>query len=148
MPQHVERVVDLHIERVVDLIDPAINHIYFAAASFGETTRRLGMPERAKGFLMCDDPVFGPETRACTGAALAMPDGPARRTLLERIDRAIEPIDVAGLGDRGRRDWYPVLASDLDRAAAKLDAAPVQIAQLLERSGVAPSAWPQNAVRN
>jgi FADH2 O2-dependent halogenase len=122
--------------------------LYFAAASFGETTRRLGMPERAKGFLMCDDPVFGPETRACAAAALGPPDGPARRALLERIDRAIEPIDVAGLGDRGRRDWYPLLASDLERAASKLDAAPVQLAQLLERSGFAPSAWPQNAVRN
>jgi FADH2 O2-dependent halogenase len=122
--------------------------LYFAAASFGETTRRLGMPERAKGFLMCDDPVFGPETRACAGAALATLDGPARRALLERIDRAIDPIDVAGLGDRGRRDWYPVLASDLERAASKLDATPVQMAQLLERSGFAPSAWPQNAVRN
>jgi FADH2 O2-dependent halogenase len=121
--------------------------LYFAAASFGETTRRLGIPEKAKGFLMCDDPVFGPETRACTGVALAAPDGPARRALLERIDRAIAPIDVAGLGDRGRRDWYPVLASDLERAAAKLDATPGQIAHLLERSGFAPSEWPQNAVR-
>ena len=120
--------------------------LYFAAASFSETTRRLGLREQAKGFLMCDDPVFGPETRACTGAAFSPPGGCARQALLDRIDRAIEPFDVAGLGDRGRRDWYPVLASDLEGAAAKLGAAPQQIEGLLERCGFAPSARPQHAV--
>ena len=35
------------------------------------------------------------------------------RTLLRPIDRAIEPFDIAGLLDRSRRDWYPVLAEDL-----------------------------------
>ncbi len=113
--------------------------LYFAAASFSETTRRLGMPEKARGFLMCDDPVFGPETRACYRAALAPLDSTVRQELLDRIDRAIAPFDVAGLGDRGRRDWYPVVASDLERSAARLGAAPRQIAQLLERSGFAPA---------
>ena len=120
--------------------------LYFAAASFSEATRRLGMPDKARGFLMCDDPFFGPETHACAQAARTSLDSPGRQALLERIDRTIEPFDVAGLGDRERRDWYPVLAADLERAASKLDAAPVQIAQLLERSGFAPSAYPQNAV--
>jgi tetracycline 7-halogenase / FADH2 O2-dependent halogenase len=113
--------------------------LYFAAASFGETTRRLGMPEKADGFLMCDDPVFGPEIRACAGAALSPLDRAGRQALLDRIDRAIAPFDVAGLGDRERRDWYPVVASDLERAAARLGAAPHQIAQLLQRSGFAPA---------
>jgi hypothetical protein len=95
---------------------------------------------------MCDDPVFGPETRACTRAAFSPLGGSARLALLDRIDRAIEPFDVAGLGDRGRRDWYPVLPSDLERAAAKLDAAPQQIEGLLERCGFTPSASSEHAV--
>ena len=109
--------------------------LYFAAASFSETTRRLGMADKSKGFLLCDDPAFGPETRACVAAALAVPEGRQRQALMARIDRAIEPFDVAGLGDRRRRDWYPVRADDLVAAAPGLGATPIQIEQLLERSG-------------
>jgi FADH2 O2-dependent halogenase len=111
--------------------------LYFAAASYSETARRLGMAEKANGFLLCDDPVFGPETRACVAAALAAPVGHQRATLLARIDRAIEPFDVAGLGDRQRGDWYPVRADDLIAAAPRLGATPIQIERLLERSGFA-----------
>jgi FADH2 O2-dependent halogenase len=119
--------------------------LYFAAASYSETARRLGMGDRAKGFLLCDDPVFGRETRACVAAALAGPEGRQRAALLARIDRAIEPFDVAGLGDRRRRDWYPVLADDLIAAASKLGATPVQIERLLERSGFARASASRNA---
>jgi tetracycline 7-halogenase / FADH2 O2-dependent halogenase len=111
--------------------------LYFAAAAFSETSRRLEMPDKARGFLLCDDPAFAAEMRACADAALAAPGGVDRASLLRRIDRAIEPYDVAGLGDRSRRDWYPVLAGDLVAAAPKLDATTGQIDALLERSGFA-----------
>jgi tetracycline 7-halogenase / FADH2 O2-dependent halogenase len=116
--------------------------LYFAAASFSETARRLGMPDAAKGFLLCDDPIFGPESGACAAAALAAPRGADRDALLARIDRTIEPFDVAGLRDRQRRDWYPALAEDLIAAAPKLGASPRQIEQLLERCGFAPAPAP------
>lgn len=109
--------------------------LYFAAASFSETVRRLGKADRARGFLLCDDPVFGAELRVCAEAALASPQGSARKELLSRIDRVIEPFDVAGLGDRTRCDWYPVLADDLVAAAPRLGVAPAQIDRLLERCG-------------
>jgi tetracycline 7-halogenase / FADH2 O2-dependent halogenase len=109
--------------------------LYFAAASYSETVRRLGHDERAPGFLLCDDPVFASEMRGCAEAALAGPQGPARRQLLERIDRAIAPFDVAGLRDRARRDWYPVRAEDLLDAAARLGATDREVRTLLERSG-------------
>jgi FADH2 O2-dependent halogenase len=118
--------------------------LYFAAASYSETARRLGMGEKAKGFLLCDDPVFGPETRACVAAALAAPEGRPRAMLLARIDRAIEPFDVAGLGDRQRRDWFPVLAADLIAAAPRLGANPKQMGRLLERSGFARTSASRN----
>jgi FADH2 O2-dependent halogenase len=119
--------------------------LYFAAASYSETARRLGMGNNAKGFLLCDDPVFAPETRACVAAALAAPVGHQRAALLARIDRAIEPFDVAGLGDRQRRDWYPVRADDLVAAAPRLGAMPIQIERLLERSGFAGTSAFRNA---
>ena len=58
-----------------------------------------------------------------------------RRALFTRIDRAIEPFDVAGLGDRARRDWYPVRADDLVAAAPKLDATAEEVGRLLQRCG-------------
>jgi FADH2 O2-dependent halogenase len=109
--------------------------LYFAAASFSEAARRLGRPERARGFLLHADPEFGPELRACCDAALARPQGAAREELLMRIDAAIEPRDVAGLGDRTRCDHYPVRAEDLVAGAPKLGATRPEIDRLLERSG-------------
>lgn len=109
--------------------------LYFAAASFTETMRRLGRAEGAQGFLLCADAGFGPELRACCDAALARPTDAARDALLARIGRAIAPVDVAGLGDRTRRDWYPVLAGDLLAAAPKLGASPDDLRRLLVRCG-------------
>jgi FADH2 O2-dependent halogenase len=116
--------------------------LYFAAASYSETVRRLGMPEKAAGFLLCDDPAFGPECKACALAALDRPRGDARAALLLRIDRAIEPFDVAGLRDRARRDWYPVRAEDLLEAAPRLGASATRIHQMLERCGFDPACAP------
>ncbi len=109
--------------------------LYFAAASFSESVRRLGRPEKARGFLLHADPEFGPELRACCDAALARPEGAVRERLLARIDAAIEPRDVAGFGDRTRRDHYPVRAEDLVAGAPKLGATRPEIDRLLERSG-------------
>jgi FADH2 O2-dependent halogenase len=114
--------------------------LYFAAASFSEAARRLGRPELAPGFLLCAHPAFGPELAACASVAASAPQGSARRELEARIDRAIEPFDTAGLLDRRRRDWYPVVAADLLTSAGKLNATPEEILRLLERTGVVPAA--------
>ncbi len=112
--------------------------LYFAAASFSETARRLGRPELCPGFLLCNHERFGPESAACAEAALSRPEGILRQELLDRIDRAIEPFDVAGLGDRTRRDWYPVRAEDLLAAADRLRASDAELAGLLARCGFTP----------
>jgi tetracycline 7-halogenase / FADH2 O2-dependent halogenase len=113
--------------------------LYFAAASFSEAARRLGRPDLAPGFLLHAHPRFGPELRACADAARSLPTGAAREALLARIDRAVEPFDLAGLLDRTRRDWYPVLADDLVQNAAKIEASVDQVESLLRRSGFRPS---------
>jgi FADH2 O2-dependent halogenase len=111
--------------------------LYFAAASYSETARRLGRAETARGFLLCDDPIFGSELRACAATACTAMTGGDRDALFARIDRAVQPIDVTGLRDRGRRDWYPVQADDLRAAAPLLGASPTEIEALLERCGFA-----------
>ena len=59
----------------------------------------------------------------------------ARQRLLDDIAAAIAPFDVAGLGDTTRRDWYPVLASDLHAARERLGVSPAAIDALLARCG-------------
>jgi FADH2 O2-dependent halogenase len=115
--------------------------LYFAAASFSETVRRLGRHDRASSFLLCEDPVFGPALEECSMAAAARPEGPARTALLSRIGDALAPFDVAGLGDASRRDWYPVRAQDLLRARDRLGATTRELETLIARCGLAvPSA--------
>jgi FADH2 O2-dependent halogenase len=109
--------------------------LYFAAASYAETAWRLGRRELAPGFLLHAHPRFGPELRECSEVACQPLDGVARSELFARIDRSIEPFDVAGLLDRSRRDWYPVLARDLMTNASKLDASLEEIERLLQRCG-------------
>lgn len=77
-----------------------------------------------------DDGVAAASSPPCAAAT-----GALREALFARIDAAIEPFDLAGLRDRTRRDWYPVLADDLIAGAAKLEASAEDIDQLLARSG-------------
>ncbi|HEU0184239.1 MAG TPA: FAD-dependent oxidoreductase [Blastocatellia bacterium] len=113
----------------------SLSLLYFAAASFTETARRLDRPGLAGGFLMRDHPIFGPRSRDCLELARHGLTPEQREELIERIQRAIEPFDVAGLGDRSRRNWYPVKAEDLFGAAGKLGANHAEIEKLLSRSG-------------
>jgi FADH2 O2-dependent halogenase len=115
----------------------ALSRLYFAAASFTETTWRLGRPEVAgDAFLLSEHPVFGPRFRYCVDSALRGPVGAERQQLMERIYQTIEPVDVAGLGDRSRRNWHPALVSDLIRAAPKLSASEADIQKLAVRCGL------------
>jgi tetracycline 7-halogenase / FADH2 O2-dependent halogenase len=113
--------------------------LYFAAASYSEAARRLGRPELAPGFLLSGHPQFGPLLRACAGLAAAGPRNGDRDALLAQIDRAIRPFDTAGLLDPARRDWYPVLATDLLAGAGKLNATREEMERLLQRSGFVPA---------
>jgi FADH2 O2-dependent halogenase len=111
--------------------------LYFAAASFSEAARRLKRPDLAPGFLLHAHPSFGAELRSCCDMASRPLTAAARDGLIERIDRAIQPFDIAGLLDRSRREWYPVLAEDLVANAAKLQATAADAEALLERCGFA-----------
>lgn len=112
-----------------------LTRLYFAAASFSETARRLGRHDLAPGFLLCDHPTFGPASRAIAEVAMCRPTDRARANLFDQIDRTIEPFDVAGLGDDTRRDWYPVLAEDVIAGREKLGATRAEIDGLLARCG-------------
>lgn len=109
--------------------------LYFAAASYSEAARRLGRTEREPGFLMHAHSQFGSDVRGCAAFASSRLADHERDALIQRIDRAIEPFDTAGLLDESRKSWYPVLADDLVAGATKLGATTDEIYRLLERCG-------------
>jgi hypothetical protein len=87
---------------------------YFAAASFAEMARRLGAA-RSTRFLCADDPQLGSATIRLS------PDRTTKRGLeyREAVAAAIEPMNVAGLCDAGKRNWYGIDLDDAVRGAAK-----------------------------
>jgi FADH2 O2-dependent halogenase len=113
----------------------SVSLLYFAAASFAETARRLHQHHLASSFLLCDDAVFGPAcARLCEQARQASTEEECAETSAA-ILRAIEPFNIAGLGQAQRRNWFPVDPSDLIRAARKVEATPESVLNMLERSG-------------
>lgn len=99
--------------------------LYFAPVSFVEIARRIGASSRSNSFLLHDDPDFGPAARrfcesALGGVRSGSAPSPGKGELRQSILKAIDPIDVIGLSDHSRRNWYPALNSDLLRAASKL----------------------------
>ena len=116
----------------------SLSLLYFAAASYSETARRLRKPELADSFLLCGKPDFAKQLqRFCE--AVRQPAAAGDVGKLERqIREAIEPFDVAGLTDQTRHPWYPALVSDLYRGAPKLGVGDLEVAAMLARCGLAP----------
>src|ERR1019366_6426828 len=110
--------------------------LYFVAASYSETVRRLGKPELADGFLLCRHPVFARQDRNICEAVGKTSSADAIKQLSRTIHETIEPLDVAGLTDLSRHPWYPAMASDLLRNAGKVNASEDEIRAMLERCGL------------
>jgi len=115
----------------------SISFLYFAAASFAETARRLDKHQLASSFLLCDHPVFGPAcARLCRQAHQVRTEAESAG-LRAAILQAIEPFNVAGLGAEDRRNWFPVDPCDLLRGAGKLGVTDDAILSLIRRCGFA-----------
>lgn len=117
----------------------AISLLYFAAASYSETARRLDKPQFADSFLLHRDPRFGPAS--CNLLERARHGIPRDETesFIKDVHRVIQPFDVAGLCTEPSLPWYPVEAADLQQAAWKLSASSEEITRMLERSGFHPA---------
>ncbi|MFZ1940272.1 MAG: FAD-dependent oxidoreductase [Terracidiphilus sp.] len=112
-----------------------LTQLYFAAASFAESARRLLKPQLAPSFLLCTHPQFDRACgEICARARQRLSDAEAI-ALITRIHEAIEPINVAGLGNPERRNWYPIQADDILNAAAKLHSSRDEVQTLLKRCG-------------
>jgi tetracycline 7-halogenase / FADH2 O2-dependent halogenase len=109
--------------------------VYFAAASYSETVRRLNKAHLARSFLLYDHPEFGVRSGAILNRAISVPKHRAAGDLIDDVLRAIEPIDVAGLSRPNPRHLYPVDPEDLVGACAKVDATREEVEILLARCG-------------
>ena len=113
----------------------ALSLLYFAAAIYTETSRALGRPELAgNSFLLADHPTFGPHSRECFRRALEPLNPEKRRELINLIRRTIEPLDLSGLTDAAHRNWHPVEADGLLKAAANLGPSEAELRRLIETS--------------
>jgi FADH2 O2-dependent halogenase len=110
--------------------------LYFAAASFSETARRLGRSQLADSFLLCRHPQFAePFKQICERARQPLSLGQTGE-LKRRIRAAIQPFDIAGLTDDSRHPWYPALTTDLLRQASKLGASETEMMNMLRKCGL------------
>ena len=115
----------------------AVAMLYFASASYAEARRRLGGP--AQTFLSGrsgDDTGFraaletvADRVRGRDGGSFGLGE------LIAGIRKAIAPLNVAGLLDPSRRNWYPVVPADLLENAEKLEATRDEVGALIARSG-------------
>jgi len=113
----------------------SLSILYFAAASFSESARRLGKARLAPSFLLHDDPHFGPAMHHCLQRAKSACTKLEMDELAKDVSRAIERINVAGLANPDRRNWYAVDANDLLNSADKLKSTKQEVSQLLEKCG-------------
>lgn len=113
----------------------SLSLLYFAAASFAEAARRLGKAHLASSFLLHEDQRFGPAALRSFEHAQRASTELDMREVTQEILQAIEAINVAGLGNAQRRNWYPVDADDLLNAAGKLESTREEISQLLASCG-------------
>jgi FADH2 O2-dependent halogenase len=113
----------------------ALTLLYFAAASFAESARRLGKPQLAPSFLLCTHPDFGQACKEICERARHITSNAEATELIAQINAAIEPINVAGLGRPEQRNWYPADASDILNTATKLESSRDEVQALLTRCG-------------
>jgi FADH2 O2-dependent halogenase len=104
----------------------AYSMFYFAAASFSEMARRLGIYSDAATFLGANRTAFAEALLRLSPQLHA-----AETAYASAVARSIEPLNVAGLCDPGKRNWYPVSMRDTVRGASKLG-----LTQLRARYGI------------
>ena len=103
----------------------AYSMFYFAAASFSEMARRLGVNSGAARFLGADRTAFADALARLSPQS----HGPDPQYASD-VARSIDALNIAGLCDPGKRNWYPVDVRDVVRGARKLGTVSFQTSSL------------------
>jgi FADH2 O2-dependent halogenase len=118
----------------------SLSMIYFAAAGYCEMARRLGRNHLAQSFLAIDRPAFA---NAASGLSrtLRYNDRFDPSLFGAQVKQKIDCLNVAGLCDRRKRNWYDVDLNDVIARADKLEITSDEMRRFLLTSN-----WAQTAV--
>jgi FADH2 O2-dependent halogenase len=108
----------------------AYSMFYFAAASFSEMARRLGVQPEAARFLCADRQAFAAST-----VRLSPQCGPHAGDYAREVATAVAALNIAGLSDPSKRNWYDADPEDVVRAADKLGVSREAVLKGLETTG-------------
>jgi FADH2 O2-dependent halogenase len=111
----------------------ALTLLYFAAASYSETARRLGKKHLADGFLLCNRSLFSSKLDQICRLALESGCTVSENDFKKLVNETIGPFDLAGLSDVTRHPWYPARPEDLLVSAAKVGAGQDEIIAMLRK---------------
>ena len=119
----------------------ALSQFYFAAASYSEMARRLERPHLVNRFLASGHAEFGPALRR---AARQVRRGAAGPDFSAQVAGEIACLNVAGLADPHKHNWYAVDLGDVVSGAEKLGMTPEAMRAVLR---TAPWAQPNDLPR-
>ncbi|MEP7342727.1 MAG: sigma 54-interacting transcriptional regulator [Acidobacteriota bacterium] len=119
----------------------SLSMVYFAAASFCEMARRLGRNHLAQRFLAMDRPAFASATGHFS-QTLRGNHGFDSVSFAAEVKQKIDCLNVAGLCDPRKQNWYDVDPKDLIVSAEKLE-----LSQEEMRNFLRTASWAQTAVK-
>jgi tetracycline 7-halogenase / FADH2 O2-dependent halogenase len=118
----------------------SLSMIYFAAAGYCEMARRLGRNHLAQSFLAVDRPAFADATSRLS-RTLRHDDRSDPSLFAAQVKQKIDCLNVAGLCDRRKRNWYDVDLDDVIARAEKLEITSDEMRRFLLTAN-----WAQTAV--
>jgi FADH2 O2-dependent halogenase len=118
----------------------SLSMVYFAAAGYCEMARRLGRNHLAQSFLAIDRPAFANATSGLS-RTLRYNDRFDPSLFTTQVKQKIDCLNVAGLCDRRKRNWYDVDLDDVIARADKLEITSDEMRRFLLTSN-----WAQTAV--
>lgn len=104
---------------------------YFAAASYSEMARRVEKNSLITRFLGLDRADFAPAFWAAC-SRLQRGEASDASAFGEEVARAIAPLNVAGLANPAKRNWYGADLEDVIQSAEKLEVSPEAMRSLVE----------------
>jgi tetracycline 7-halogenase / FADH2 O2-dependent halogenase len=118
----------------------SLSMVYFAAASFCEMARRLGRNHLAQRFLAVDRPAFA-NAAGRLSQTLRHNDCLDSIQFAAQVKQYIDLLNVAGLCDQRKRNWYDVDLENMIRCAEKLEITSEEMERFLRSAN-----WAQKAV--
>ncbi len=118
----------------------SLSMAYFAAASYCEMARRLGRNHLAQRFLAIDRPSFANEIGRLS-RTLRRDGGFDSNLFAAQVRQKIDCLNVAGLCDHRKRNWYDVDLDDVIARADKLETTSEEMRRFLLTAN-----WSQTAV--